>query len=273
MDLKMLDYLNTPPNSYKVCQVRWIRGLEMEADFWRGKLSLNPEENVSLERLKRWLSTGEVPWTLPGDDLCHYLKDARRTGSMTQGLLWLQWAVWPQKNRQKFKEFRFLVDCPCKVFAPYHEFWILDQGLWHQSHCNVKINQWRSLQLMALRDSTWRSVRVFDLFLLRFGWVVNFEDTTIVPLDQSCILQISEGLSQRDSLNFRHFLGDDHLFSTCVSDFSILSWATQQPGSRWKCHGASVFASTMSSGGTLAYNLSLLVGWCFCEVIWLEVVV
>jgi len=61
-------------------QVRWIRGLEMEADFWRGKLSLNPEENVSLERLKKWLSTGEVPWTLPGDDLCHYLKDARRTG-------------------------------------------------------------------------------------------------------------------------------------------------------------------------------------------------
>eukprot|EP00434_Breviolum_minutum_P001127 symbB.v1.2.000985.t1/scaffold43.1/size391093/14 len=61
-------------------QVRWIRGLEMEAEFWRGKLSLNPEENVSLERLKRWLSTGEVPWTLPGDDLCHYLKDARRTG-------------------------------------------------------------------------------------------------------------------------------------------------------------------------------------------------
>jgi len=32
-------------------QVRWIRGLEMEADFWRGKLSLNPEENVSLERV------------------------------------------------------------------------------------------------------------------------------------------------------------------------------------------------------------------------------
>ena len=46
---------------------------------------------------------------------------------------------------------------------------------------------------------------------------------TIVPLDQSCILQISEGLSQRDSLNFRRFWGDDHFFSACVSDFSILS--------------------------------------------------
>eukprot|EP00435_Cladocopium_sp_Y103_P008120 s2749_g2.t1 len=63
-------------------QVRWIRGLEMEADFWRGKLSLNPEENVSLERLKRWLATGEVPWTLPGDDLCHYLQDARSRGGV-----------------------------------------------------------------------------------------------------------------------------------------------------------------------------------------------
>lgn len=97
MDLKMLGCLTqallkmifptwdmlvpcTPLKWCKVCQVRWIRGLEMEADFWRGKLSLNPEENVSLERLKKWLSTGEVPWTLPGDDLCHYLKDARRTG-------------------------------------------------------------------------------------------------------------------------------------------------------------------------------------------------
>lgn len=63
-------------------QVRWIRGLEMEADFWRGKLSLNPEENVSLERLKRWLATGEVPWTLPGDDLCYYLQDARSRGAV-----------------------------------------------------------------------------------------------------------------------------------------------------------------------------------------------
>eukprot|EP00913_Durusdinium_trenchii_P011210 g10528.t1 len=71
-------------------QVRWIRGLEMEAEFWRGKLSLKEEENVSLERLKRWLATGawfqgvalgyggrEVPWTLPGDDLCQYLAEAR----------------------------------------------------------------------------------------------------------------------------------------------------------------------------------------------------
>eukprot|EP00435_Cladocopium_sp_Y103_P011194 s2749_g2.t3 len=38
-------------------QVRWIRGLEMEADFWRGKLSLNPEENVSLERNSEWFET------------------------------------------------------------------------------------------------------------------------------------------------------------------------------------------------------------------------
>ena len=37
-------------------QVRWIRGLEMEADFWRGKLSLNPEENVSLERVSDWVA-------------------------------------------------------------------------------------------------------------------------------------------------------------------------------------------------------------------------
>eukprot|EP00438_Fugacium_kawagutii_P019082 Skav234710 [mRNA] locus=scaffold634:35914:47001:+ [translate_table: standard] len=70
-------------------QVRWIRGLEMEAEFWKGKLSLNPEENVSLERLKRWLATGEVPWTLPGDDLCHYLKETRRNAGVDQGLDWI----------------------------------------------------------------------------------------------------------------------------------------------------------------------------------------
>ena len=38
------------------------------------------DAQVSLERLKRWLATGEVPWTLPGDDLCQYLQDARRRG-------------------------------------------------------------------------------------------------------------------------------------------------------------------------------------------------
>lgn len=32
---------------------------------------------MSLERLRRWLATGSVPWTLPGDDLCAYLADAR----------------------------------------------------------------------------------------------------------------------------------------------------------------------------------------------------
>lgn len=223
----------TPLKWCKVCQVRWIRGLEMEADFWRGKLSLNPEENVSLERLKRWLSTGEVPWTLPGDDLCHYLKDARRTGGWLRAVPWLQWfitkdvvaflanlplwiwqwTVWlrfvckqAQQKSAKIQRGSIFVGCR-QVFAPYHEFWILDLGLWHQSHCNVKINQWRSLQLMVLRDSTWRSLRVFELFLLRFGWVfkvVKFEDKTIGHLIS--ILQISEGLSQHDSLNFRRFL-------------------------------------------------------------------
>lgn len=59
-------------------QVRWTRGLEMEASFWRDKLSLDPEENVSLERLKQWLATGAVPWTLPGDDLCGYVADGRK---------------------------------------------------------------------------------------------------------------------------------------------------------------------------------------------------
>lgn len=31
-------------------EVRWIRGLEMEAAFWRGKLSLDPEENAARRR-------------------------------------------------------------------------------------------------------------------------------------------------------------------------------------------------------------------------------
>lgn len=54
-------------------QVRWTRGLEMEAAFWRKKLSLDPSENVSLERLKRWLVTGQVNWFLDGDDICGFL--------------------------------------------------------------------------------------------------------------------------------------------------------------------------------------------------------
>ena len=140
----------TPLKWCKVCQVRWIRGLEMEAEFWRGKLSLNPEENVSLERLKRWLSTGEVPWTLPGDDLCHYLKDARRTGG------WLTWQTYlcgfdsgqfdyvsfvskPNKNQQKFSEVWFLlVAARCSLHTTNSEYWIRAFG-------TKAIAMWRSI--------------------------------------------------------------------------------------------------------------------------------
>eukprot|EP00411_Alexandrium_monilatum_P099076 CAMPEP_0175800250 /NCGR_PEP_ID=MMETSP0097-20121207/86916_1 /TAXON_ID=311494 /ORGANISM="Alexandrium monilatum, Strain CCMP3105" /LENGTH=253 /DNA_ID=CAMNT_0017111525 /DNA_START=102 /DNA_END=859 /DNA_ORIENTATION=- len=57
-------------------RVRWVRGLEMEAEFWRKKLSTDPSENSSLERLRLWLETGEVTWFLEGDDLCAFLEQA-----------------------------------------------------------------------------------------------------------------------------------------------------------------------------------------------------
>lgn len=64
-------------------KVRWTRGLEGEADFWRGKLSFDPEENNSLERLRNWLATGEVTWW--HDDLCSYLSDALARGAADGG--------------------------------------------------------------------------------------------------------------------------------------------------------------------------------------------
>lgn len=57
-------------------QVRWIRGLESEARFWRKKLSFDPEENNSLERLRKWLQNGEVIWYY--DDLCMWVEDTLR---------------------------------------------------------------------------------------------------------------------------------------------------------------------------------------------------
>jgi len=68
-------------------QVRWTRGLEMEADFWKQKLSPDPAVNDRLERLSLWLEDGEVTWYLPGDDPCAFLRDARgRMSKAVQGL-------------------------------------------------------------------------------------------------------------------------------------------------------------------------------------------
>eukprot|EP00403_Amphidinium_massartii_P007955 CAMPEP_0178372322 /NCGR_PEP_ID=MMETSP0689_2-20121128/1291_1 /TAXON_ID=160604 /ORGANISM="Amphidinium massartii, Strain CS-259" /LENGTH=623 /DNA_ID=CAMNT_0019992237 /DNA_START=174 /DNA_END=2045 /DNA_ORIENTATION=+ len=53
-------------------RVRWSRGLESEASFWRKKLSQSEEINNSLERLKTWLANGSVSWSLPGDEICSY---------------------------------------------------------------------------------------------------------------------------------------------------------------------------------------------------------
>jgi len=65
-------------------QVRWTRGLESEADFWRHKLSLDPTENSSLERLHRWLATGEVTWFL--DDICIFVSDALARRGLGRGI-------------------------------------------------------------------------------------------------------------------------------------------------------------------------------------------
>lgn len=63
-------------------QVRWTRGLESEASFWRNKLSLDPEENISMERLLRWLEDGEVTWYY--DDPCAWVEDALRRGAQPE---------------------------------------------------------------------------------------------------------------------------------------------------------------------------------------------
>merc|ERR1712205_258254 len=60
-------------------QVRWTRGLESEAAFWRSKLSFDAEENNSLERLQNWVQTGEVTWYY--DDPCTWLTDVLERGA------------------------------------------------------------------------------------------------------------------------------------------------------------------------------------------------
>eukprot|EP00928_Gymnodinium_smaydae_P038964 TRINITY_DN26740_c0_g1_i1.p1 TRINITY_DN26740_c0_g1~~TRINITY_DN26740_c0_g1_i1.p1 ORF type:complete len:706 (+),score=112.88 TRINITY_DN26740_c0_g1_i1:36-2120(+) len=56
-------------------QMRWTRGLESEASFWRKKLSFDEEENNSLERLVGWLEDGRVVWYY--DNVCEWVADAR----------------------------------------------------------------------------------------------------------------------------------------------------------------------------------------------------
>ncbi|CAK0837909.1 unnamed protein product [Prorocentrum cordatum] len=56
----------------------------MEAEFWRKKLSLDPHENeAGLERLQRWLATGQLTWFLEDDQVCGFVRDAveRRAAS------------------------------------------------------------------------------------------------------------------------------------------------------------------------------------------------
>jgi len=66
-------------------QVRWTRGLEMEAEFWRKKLSPDPQENDRFERLETWMDSGEVTWFLDGDDPCKWLTSSRDAQTVDKG--------------------------------------------------------------------------------------------------------------------------------------------------------------------------------------------
>lgn len=59
-------------------QIRWTRGMEMEAKFWKTKLSPNASINDRLERLRTWMAGGSVTWFLDGDEPCPWIADARK---------------------------------------------------------------------------------------------------------------------------------------------------------------------------------------------------